>query len=69
METIEVVVQSGGDELLRLSFSAGDRPAQTEKSLRLLSWIVGGVTREETRKRATRARTDSALTDLIVTTD
>ena len=69
METIEVVVRSGGDELLRLSFGAGDRPAQTEKSLRLLSWIVSGVTREETRKRTNRARTDGAPSDPIVTTD
>jgi len=73
MDTIEVVVRAGGDELMKLAFAAGDRPAQTEKSLRLLSWIVNGVTREETRKRSPRPerplRSDGASTDPNETTD
>lgn len=59
MESIEVVIRAGGDELMKISFAAGDRPTQTERSLRLISWIVSGVTREETRKRSSRA--DRAL--------
>ena len=55
MDTIELVIRSAGDELVRLTFTAGDRPAQTEKSLRLVSWIVSGVTREEAKKRSSRA--------------
>ena len=55
MESIEVVIRAAGDELVKISFASGDRPAQTEKSLCLISWIVSGVTREEPRKRSSRA--------------
>ncbi|MEK6371257.1 MAG: hypothetical protein AABO58_01040 [Acidobacteriota bacterium] len=48
------MIRAGGDELLSISFAAGDRTLHTEQRLRLLSWIVNAVTREE-RKRSLRA--------------